>query len=500
MRERNEQEQIRYEKLKVLREKGNAYPNNAKVNTSTEKLLALEIKDKENSDKWSIVGRIMQKRIMGKASFVHIQDRYGKIQIYVRKDDIGEDAYNEFKHFDIGDIVEVEGYLFLTQTQEKTIHCEKIRLITKSLIPLPEKWHGLSDVDSRFRHRYIDLISNQDVRDIFVKRSKIISYIRNFLQERGYIEVETPILSDIASGAIARPFKSHYNALGIDVQLRIAPELPLKKLIVGGLEKVYEIAKNFRNEGLSKKHNPEFTMLEFYEAYQDYYYLMDLTEELITGLVQSIYGATKIKYGELDIDFSRPWKRVSMRDSLVEIGGVAANRDLDDLSELIKIAEEKKIHLDDKSDWGVVLETLWGELVESKLINPVFITQHPFSISPFARKNDQDERITDRFELIIAGMEVANAFSELNDPEDQLNRLLEQARKKSGGTLEVADLDEDYIQALEYGMPPTAGEGIGIDRLVMLLTNSHSIREVVLFPQLKPLEKIDQESSEENKE
>ena len=501
MRERNEQEQIRFDKLNELREKGNIYPNNVEVNSNSKFVKEIEVKEPEESERLKVAGRIVQKRIMGKASFVHIQDRYGKLQLYVRRDDVGTEAYSEFKQYDIGDIVEVSGYVFMTRTEEKTIHAEEIRLLTKSLIPLPEKWHGLSDVDSRFRHRYIDLIANPEVRDIFEKRAKIIRYIRNFLDTRGYLEVETSILSDIASGAIARPFKSHYNALNTDMNLRIALELPLKKLIVGGFERVYEIGKNFRNEGLSKKHSPEFTMMEFYEAYADYNKLIEMTEELISGLVEELHGSTKITYGDKEVDFSRPWKRVSMKDSISEIGGVSADRDFDDVNELVKIAEENNVHLDDKSDWGHIIESLWGELVEPKLINPTFITEHPFSISPFARKNDDNPKVTDRFELIVAGMELANAFSELNDPIDQLERLLEQAKKKTGGELEVADLDEDYIRALEYGMPPTAGEGIGIDRLVMLLTNSHSIREVILFPQLKPLDSdSEEEKSEEEKE
>lgn len=487
MRERSEQEQIRIDKLKSIRVKSYPYPNDVKLNADSATVLAEPLAEPVNSGKrFTLAGRIVQRRIMGKASFVHILDRLGKIQAYVRGEDIGLELYEEFKHYDIGDIIEISGYVFVTKTGEKSLHAEKLRLLTKSLIPLPEKWHGLSDPDARYRYRYVDLISNAGVRDIFIKRSKIISALRKFLDERGYIEVETPILSSIASGAVARPFSTHFNALSADMFLRIAPELPLKKLVVGGMERVYEIGKNFRNEGLSKKHNPEFTSVEFYQAYATYEDLMNLTEGFLSGLVKDLNGDSKVKFAEKEINFAAPFKRVSMRDSLHEIGGVAKEYNFDSLEDLLKIAEKYQVHIADRSDWGRVLESLWGHLVEPKIIDPVFITKHPLSISPFARTNSEDPRVTDRFELVIAGMEIANAFSELNDPEDQYARFMEQAKQKSAGSHEIAMTDEDFIRALEYGMPPTAGEGIGIDRLVMLLTDSSTIREVVLFPQLKP--------------
>lgn len=487
MRARSEQEQIRLDKLKSIRAKAYPYPNDVKLNADSAVVAAEPLAEPANSGRrFTLAGRIVQRRIMGKASFVHILDRAGKIQAYVRGEDIGVELYEEFKHYDIGDIIEISGYAFVTKTGEKSLHAEKLRLLTKSLIPLPEKWHGLSDPDARYRYRYVDLISNAGVREIFIKRSKIISALRKFLDDRGYIEVETPILSSVASGAVARPFSTHFNALSADMFLRIAPELPLKKLVVGGMERVYEIGKNFRNEGLSKKHNPEFTSVEFYQAYATYEDLMNLTEEFLSSLVKSLNGDSRVKFGDKEINFAAPFKRVSMRDSLHEIGGVSNEYNFDSLDDLLKIAEKYQVHVGDRSDWGKVLEELWGHLVEPKIIDPVFITKHPLSISPFARTNCEDPRVTDRFELVICGMEIANAFSELNDPEDQYARFMEQVKQKSSGSLEVAMTDDDFIRALEYGMPPTAGEGIGIDRLVMLLTDSSTIREVVLFPQLKP--------------
>jgi lysyl-tRNA synthetase, class II len=363
------------------------------------------------------------------------------------------------------------------------------------LIPLPEKWHGLSDTETRYRQRYVDLIANSDVRDVFRKRSKIIKAIRDFLEKRDYVEVETPVLHYIAGGATARPFKTHYNALHCDMNLRIALELPLKKLIVGGLERVYEIGRIFRNEGLSKKHNPEFTMLEFYQAYATFNDLMTLTEEMFVEVANLVNGSLIVKFGEKEIDFTPPWPRISMLDSIHDIGGVPRSLNLNELSSLHKVAAEHKIELNEKNDWGRCLEALWGDLVEPKLWQPTFITHHPFSISPLARQTLSDPKVTDRFELIIAGMETANAFSELNDAEDQRQRFEEQARRKEQGDEEASEIDEDFLRALEYGMPPTAGEGIGIDRLVMLLTNSATIRDVLLFPQLKP---VTEEVAEDN--
>jgi lysyl-tRNA synthetase class 2 len=483
--ERTEQELVRIEKLNKLKKSSYPFPNDVKITGNAKAVLDEEVTDPEKAKRFCLAGRIVQARQMGKAAFIHILDSGGKIQVYLKQDAVGAESYEAFKDFDIGDLVEVKGYAFVTKTGEKSLHAESIRLLVKSLIPLPEKWHGLTDVEARYRQRYVDLISNPEVRQVFRKRSQIINEIRRFLDSRGYTEVETPVLNHIAGGATARPFKTHYNALSADMHLRIALELPLKKLIVGGLERVYEIGRIFRNEGLSKKHNPEFTMLEFYQAYATFEDLMTLTEELFEQLLNNVNGSQKVKFGEKEIDFSRPWKRLSMLDSIHEIGGIDKSNDLNKLEVLQSIAKENKIELADKEDWGRCLEALWGDLVEPKIINPVFITHHPFSISPLARQNMQDPKVTDRFELIIHGMETANAFSELNDPQDQRNRFEEQIRRKKKDDHETPDVDEDFLRALEYGMPPTAGEGIGIDRLVMLLTDSATIRDVLLFPQLK---------------
>ncbi|MCO6430180.1 MAG: lysine--tRNA ligase [Deltaproteobacteria bacterium] len=488
MRERSEQEEVRFEKLKKLRLKGYPFPNDVEVTSNAAAILAAAVSEPESAERYTIAGRVVQIRIMGKAAFFHLLDGSGKIQVYIKKDIIGEEAFEEFKDFDIGDIVEVNGYAFVTKTGEKSLFGEGIRLLVKSLIPLPEKWHGLTDVESRYRHRYVDLISNPEIRDVFKKRSKIINLIRSFLDERGYVEVETPVLHYIPGGATARPFKTHHNSLDTDMFLRIALELPLKKCVVGGLERVYEIGRIFRNEGLSKKHNPEFTMLEFYQAYATFHDLMQLTEELVVHLVKSVCGSLKVPFGETEIDFTPPWPRISMLESVHAIGGVDRHLDLNTLEGVHAAAKHHKIDLDEPSDWGRSLENLWAALVEEKLVNPVFITHHPFSISPLARQTLEDPKVTDRFELIIAGMETANAFSELNDAEDQRARFEEQAARKAKGDEEACDIDEDFLHALEHGMPPTAGEGIGIDRLVMLLTNAQSIRDVLLFPQLKPKE------------
>lgn len=486
MSARPEQEEVRFKKLASLREKGFAFPNDVKINAKTVDVLAASVTEPAQAARFSLAGRLVQLRHMGKAAFVHLLDEVGKLQVYVRKDAVGDEAYEAFKDFDIGDIVEVSGYVFVTKTGEKSLHAEAIRLLTKSLIPLPEKWHGLKDVETRYRQRYVDLIANPDVRHIFRKRAQVIREIRDFLDKRGYLEVETPVLHYTAGGATAKPFVTHHNALDSEMHLRIALELPLKKLVVGGLERVYEIGRVFRNEGLSKKHNPEFTMLEFYQAYATFEDLMNLTEEMLVHLAKTIVGTTKVVYEDNEIDFTPPWPRVSMLESVYVFGGVARSVDLNTLEGVHAAASTHKVHLEEPQDWGRCLEALWGELVESKLINPTFITHHPFSISPLARKNMQDPKVTDRFELIIAGMEAANAFSELNDAVDQRERFEEQARRKAAGDEEATDVDEDFLRAIEYGLPPTAGQGIGIDRLTMLLTNSPTVRDVLLFPQLKP--------------
>ena len=486
--ERTEQELIRIEKLTKLREEGFSFPNDSKPTASAADIVNAEVKEADQAERFTVAGRMVQLRMMGKAAFAHLLDGKGKLQIYVRKDEVGDEAYEQFKHYDIGDIVEASGYVFVTKTGEKTVHAESVRLLTKCLIPLPEKWHGLSDVEARYRQRYVDLIANPEVRDTFRTRAAVISETRNFLEEHGYLEVETPVLSYVAGGAVAKPFVTHHNTLHTDMFLRIALELPLKKLIVGGLDRVYEIGRIFRNEGISKKHNPEFTMLEFYQAYATFEDLMDFTEKMIVHLVQKICGSNKITYGDHELDFTPPWPRISMQDSIHEIGGIDRSQDLSTVDGLKAVAAAHNIELNDPDDWGRSLDAVWEELVEPKMVQPTFLTHHPFSISPLARKNEQNPQVTDRFELIIAGMEMANAFSELNDAEDQRARFVSQAERKASGDEEAPDVEEDFLRALEYGMPPTGGEGVGIDRLVMLLTNSHTIRDVLLFPQLKPVD------------
>lgn len=485
---RSEQELIRLEKLHELKKSGFDYPNSAKPSATALELTSQEHIEGEEGPRFTVCGRIVQMRQMGKASFCHLLDSSGKVQVYIRKEDVGDERYDEFKHYDVGDIIEVRGFLFTTRTGEKTIHVETIRLLAKCLIPLPEKWHGLTDVEARYRHRYVDLIANPDVRDVFRKRAQIIRSVRHFLDRHNYLEVETPILTYSSTGAEARPFRTHYNALNADMCLRVALELPLKKLIVGGLERVYEISKAFRNEGLSKKHNPEFTMLEFYGTYLTFDDQREFVEQMLCELVQELSGNLELQYGEKTISFERPWKTISMTDSIHEFAKIPATEDLSSIEVLHRIAAHEKIDLPEPEDWGRCLEELWGELVEPHLINPTFITHHPFSISPLARKTTDNPCIVDRFELIIAGMELSNAFSELNDPLDQRERFEAQARRKAAGKEDANDIDHDFLKALEYGMPPTGGVGIGIDRLVMLLTNSPTIRDVLLFPQLRPLE------------
>ena len=438
---------------------------------------------------FSVAGRIMAMRLMGKAAFCQIQDRSGRLQIYVKRDEIGQEEFQEFKKLDIGDIISASGKTFTTKVGEPSLSVSKLRLLTKCLHPLPEKWHGLTDIEKRYRQRYLDLIVSPESAEVFKQRAKIISKVRSYFDERDYVEVETPILSSVASGAAARPFSTHHNALDLDLKLRIAPELPLKRLVVGGLERVYEIGRVFRNEGISTQHNPEFTMLEFYQAYADYQDLMDLTEDLVKKICDDVIGSRKVKFGELEINFDGPWKRLSMEDSLYEIGGVSRDRDLSSIDGVREEARSRSLeHIAEMADYGKALAELFEELVEDKIVDPVFITKFPTSISPLSRPSDENPDYVDRFELIVAGMELANAFSELNDPEDQKARFEQQVQAKNAGDEEAMGYDEDYITALEHGLPPTAGEGIGIDRLVMLLTGSVSIRDVILFPQLKPSE------------
>ena len=487
----DEQSRIRFEKLAKLRERGYPFPNDTAVNATTQDVKRLVESEnaipEDSRSRITIAGRIMAFRLMGKAAFCSIQDRAGRIQIYVKKDEIGEDEFSEFKSFDLGDIVETSGYPFTTKTGEPSLHVTGIRLLTKCLHPLPEKWHGLTDVEVRYRQRYLDLIVNPDVQRTFQMRAKIISTIRKFLDERDYLEVETPAMTAIASGATARPFLTHHNTLDMKLNMRIALELPLKRLVVGGIERVYEIGRVFRNEGISTEHNPEFTMIEFYQAYATYEDLMELTEELFLRLCDDVVGSRKVEFKGMTIDFEKPWARYTMLEAIHIIGEVSRDFDLNTLSGVHAAASSLGFDdVCDITDYGLGLYEIFDRHVESKIINPTFITQHPFSISPLSRPNLTDPRFTDRFELMIAGMELANAFSELNDPEDQRARFETQARAKAAGDHEAMGMDEDYVRSLEYGLPPTAGEGIGIDRLTMLLTGQASIRDVILFPLMRP--------------
>jgi lysyl-tRNA synthetase class 2 len=431
----------------------------------------------------SLAGRIMALRDFGKAAFAHVQDSSGKIQIYLKKDVLGQ-KHKLLKKLDIGDIIGIRGRLFRTKTNELTVEVEQLELLTKSVRPLPEKWHGLKDVETRYRQRYVDLIVNPEVRENFAKRSVIIKGVRDFLESKGFIEVETPMMHQIPGGATARPFKTHHNALDIDLYLRIAPELYLKRLLVGGYERVYELNKNFRNEGISTKHNPEFSMLEFYIAYRDYHYLMSLTEDLITTVAMKAVGTLKIPYGDDVIDLTPPWRRVPMLEALMESG--VPQEALGDVEKAKQWARGNQIDIPEGSSHGKALDEIFKEKVEPGLVQPTFIIDHPVELSPLAKRKADNPALVERFELFICSRELANAFSELNDPFDQKVRFLEQVKAKQEGDEEAHWMDEDFIRALEYGMPPAAGEGIGVDRLVMLLTNSPSIRDSILFPQLKP--------------
>ncbi|MBW2064411.1 MAG: lysine--tRNA ligase [Deltaproteobacteria bacterium] len=439
----------------------------------------------KNRKVFSMAGRIMSIRDFGRASFIHIKDASGRIQAYIRKDKVGEFQYKVFKLLDIGDFIGIKGSFFRTRTNELTILASEIKLLSKSMRPLPEKWHGLSDVETRYRQRYLDLIVNDPVREVFILRTKIIQSIRNFFIVRGFLEVETPMMQAIPGGATAKPFKTFHNALGINLYLRVAPELYLKRLVVGGMEKVFEINRNFRNEGISVQHNPEFTMLEFYMAYATYEDLMALTEGLFSTLVKEIFGKTAIVYQGNEIDFTPPWERISLFDSLREIGGVEESV-LKDKDAAIEFARSREIVLTKRDSLEQILAKIFDQTVEPKLIRPTFVYGYPAEISPLSRRNDENPQLTDRFELFIGGKEIANAFTELNDPEDQRKRFEQQVALRESGDEEAQFMDEDYVTALEYGLPPTAGEGIGIDRLVMLLTDSPSIRDVILFPQMRP--------------
>ena len=434
----------------------------------------------------ALAGRMMLKRVMGKASFATVQDMSGKIQLFISNNDTGEEAHNAFKHFDLGDILGATGILFKTKTGELSVRVKQVRLLTKSLRPLPEKFHGLSDQEQKYRQRYLDLITNEDTRRVFIIRTRIIQAIREFFIQHGYLEVETPMLQAIPGGAAAKPFITHHNALDMEMYLRIAPELYLKRLVVGGFEKVFEINRNFRNEGLSTRHNPEFTMLEFYEAYRDYKYLMDFSENLFREVAQKVLGKTLISYQGKEMDLGKPFQRLTMVQAIQKYHPQFSTAQLNDREFVISELEDLKAKFKAHDGIGGLQLSLFEELAEAQLFEPTFIIDYPVEVSPLARSSDKDPEITERFELFIAGREIANGFSELNDAEDQAARFDVQVAAKDAGDEEAMYKDNDYVRALEYGLPPTAGEGIGIDRLVMLLTDSASIRDVILFPHMRP--------------
>jgi lysyl-tRNA synthetase class 2 len=482
----------RRDKLARLREQGVAFPNDFRRNVVAGELLAeYGEQPAEQLDavgvRVRVAGRLMTRRVMGKASFAHVQDMSGRIQLYLQRDGLPEGTYEQFKRdWDLGDIVGAEGRLFKTKTGELSVLCDDVRLLTKALRPLPEKFHGLTDQESRYRQRYLDLIMNEASRRTFRTRTRIVQFLRQYLDGRGFLEVETPMMQVIPGGATARPFVTHHNALDMQLFLRIAPELYLKRLVVGGFEKVYEINRNFRNEGLSTRHNPEFTMLEFYEAYADYRDLMDLTEDMLRRLAVEILGTTTLSYQGETYDFGKPFARLTVKESILRFNPSLASADLDDLAAARRVAGSLGIAL--KPSWGLgkVLIEIFEKTVEGRLADPTFITAYPTEVSPLARRNDADPFVTDRFEFFVGGREIANGFSELNDAEDQADRFRRQVQEKDAGDDEAMHFDADYVRALEHGMPPTAGEGIGIDRLVMLLTDSPSIRDVLLFPHMRP--------------
>ncbi|WP_304943107.1 lysine--tRNA ligase [Vallitalea guaymasensis] len=483
----NELLQIRRDKLAGLQEKGKNPFELTKFSVDCHSNEIIDGFEELEGKEVTIAGRIMTKRVMGKASFCHVADRNGQIQSYVRKDAIGEEEYAEFKHYDLGDIVGIKGEVFRTQKGEISIKAHEVTLLSKSLQILPEKYHGLKDTDTRYRQRYLDLIVNPEVKDTFIARSKIIKEIRNVLDNRGYLEVETPVLNTISGGASARPFITHHNALDMELYMRIALELPLKRLIVGGFERVYEIGRVFRNEGLSVRHNPEFTLLELYEAYTDYHGMMDLTEELIRTVANRVLGTTTVTYDEVEIDLGKPFARLSMLDAVKQY----ANVDFDEIEtdeQAKELAKKHHIEFEKHHKKGDILNLFFEEYVEEHLVQPTFIIDHPVEISPLAKRKPEKPDYTERFELFITKREFANAFSELNDPIDQRQRFERQEELRAAGDEEASMIDEDFLTALEYGMPPTGGLGIGIDRLVMLLTDSYSIRDVLLFPTMKPKE------------
>jgi lysyl-tRNA synthetase class 2 len=487
----NEQVRLRREKLRGLREAGNPFPNDFRrsdwARDLQERFADVDASALEEAPvRVQGAGRMTSRRIMGKASFAHIEDGSGAIQLYVRRDDLPEGVYNQqFKKWDVGDIVGADGVMFRTQKGELSVVVENIRLLTKALRPLPEKFHGLADQETRYRQRYLDLIANTQTREVFRRRSQIIARIRSFFEEREFLEVETPMMHPLVGGAAARPFETHHNALDMPLFLRIAPELYLKRLVVGGFERVFEINRNFRNEGLSTQHNPEFTMLEFYQAYADYRELMDLTESLIRSVARDVLGTTDVEYQGRMFDLAAPFARMTMFDSVLAFNPSITADELSDPATARALAQGMEVHLETSYGPGKVLTEIFEKSVEHRLIDPTFITAYPTEVSPLARRNDEDSAVTDRFEFFIGGREIANGFSELNDSEDQAERFREQVRSRDSGNEEAMHYDADYVTALEYGLPPTAGEGIGIDRLVMFLTDSPSIRDVILFPHMR---------------
>ncbi|MEE4293121.1 MAG: lysine--tRNA ligase [Xanthomonadales bacterium] len=480
-------------KLDALREEGQAFPNDFRSDTVSNVLqvrfadaAAEELDSVE--DEFSVAGRMMAKRVMGKIAFVRLQDRGGSIQLVLQRDNLPEGVYQEFKRWDVGDIVGARGRVMRTQKGELSIRASEVRLLAKALRPLPEKWHGLTDTEHRYRQRYVDLIMNEESRAVFRMRSKIITFIRAFMEGpcREFLEVETPMMHPIPGGATARPFVTHHNALDLQMYLRVAPELYLKRLIVGGLGRVYEINRNFRNEGVSTKHNPEFTMLEFYWAFADYNDLIELTEAMLSEMAVAVTGGSTISYQGAEIEFKGPYERMTVEQAVRRYNPKMAAADLRDEGFLRSACDGLQIHTETGWGAGRLLMEIFEETVEDQLVQPTFVTQYPTEVSPLSRRNDEDPHVTDRFELFICGREIANGFSELNDPEDQAERFQAQVAEKDAGDLEAMHYDADYIRALEYGMPPTAGEGIGIDRLVMLFTDSPSIRDVLLFPYMRP--------------
>ena len=489
--ETGEQIEVRRRKLAKLREAGHkTYPNDFRPNHTTAEIIS-KFNECSEEDLPSVAtdiilaGRIMGIRKFGKASFFHLQDRRGRLQVYARKDRLGDEGYALFQSFDVGDIVGVSGHLFRTKTKELTLEVESLRLLAKCLRPLPEKWHGLADVEARYRQRYVDLMVNPEVRDVFETRSRILRLVRKFFEDRDFLEVETPMMQAIPGGAAARPFTTHHNALDLELFLRIAPELFLKRLLVGGIERVFELNRNFRNEGISVRHNPEFTMLEFYQAYATFEDLMRLTEELFISLANEMAGSLQIPYGEHLIDLKPPWRRMTIVDAIALYGSVET-KEIATIGGLQSFAKSQGLPVDINAPYGILLVEVFEEVAEAKIIQPTFIFGYPIEVSPLARKNDNNPALVDRVELFIAGRELANAFSELNDPADQRHRFVEQMKARAAGDDTANPIDEDYLRALEYGMPPAAGEGIGIDRLVMFFTNSASIRDVILFPLLRP--------------